>query len=81
MGEEITVTSNSTNRDKIVVKQISINAQRTINLGNYESMQVGGQCTIDVGENASMSSAREMAIKEVVKQMEEAFKAVKPKGK
>ena len=68
-------------KDKIVVKQISINAQRTINLGNYESMQVGGQCTIEVEENASVSCAREMAVKEVVKQMEEAFKAVKPKGK
>jgi len=70
------------------ISQISISISRTINLGNYESLQVKGQCTIDfdemdamMGEEHYLPQARKKAIEEVKKQMNEAFQETKPKGK
>lgn len=62
------------------ISQISISAQRTINLGNYESMQVRGECTIDLGENDLIDDARMRAINEIKEQMTDVFNAVKPKN-
>ena len=69
------------------VVQIYMNASRTINLGNYESVKVEGACTIHfdeldglVGEEESLLAARVKAISEIKKQMEDAFVAIKPKG-
>lgn len=68
------------------ISQISISASRTINLGNYESLKVEGQCVIDfnetdelLGEENYLPEARKAAIEEIKKQMQEAFDSIKPK--
>ena len=70
------------------VSQISISISRTINLGNYESLQVKGQATIDfdemdelMGEEKYLPEARKKAIDEVKLQMNQAFAETKPKVK
>ena len=70
------------------VSQISISISRTINLGNYESLQVKGQATIDfdemdelMGEEKYLLEARKKAIDEVKLQMNQAFAETKPKVK
>lgn len=63
------------------ISKISIAAPRTINLGNYESLQVRGECTIEIDENDLIEIARSRAIEDVKDQMQEAFAATKPKGK
>lgn len=63
------------------ISKISIASSRTINLGNYESLQVRGECTVELDENDLIDVARDRAISEVKEQMQEAFAATKPKGK
>lgn len=61
------------------VKEITVSASRTINLGNYESMQVQGSCTIEIDDPSQINFAREKALQEVKTQMNEAYKSIKPK--
>ena len=67
------------------IKEITIGASRTINLGNYNSIKVEGSCTIEIadGEDASpfIEVAREKAIEEVRQQLKEAYKELSPPKK
>ncbi len=60
------------------IKQITVGASRTINLGNYESMRVDGSCTIEIEDPSQIAFARAKALEEVKLQMNEAYKSVKP---
>lgn len=60
------------------ISQITMSASRTINLGNYNSMQVQGSCTIDVDEEDLLDLVRSHAIDEIKEQMSEMFKSLKP---
>ena len=60
------------------IKQITVSASRTINLGNYESMRVDGSCTIEIEDPSQIAFARAKALEEVKLQMNEAYKSVKP---
>lgn len=68
-------------KEPIRIKEITISASRTINLGNYESMQVQGSCTVEIDANcgSDIVIARNKALEEVKIQMNEAYKAIKPK--
>ena len=73
------------------MKEITMSASRTINLGNYESMTVKGGCTIEltdvegvrVGQDSwgDQDVVHNVAIKEIKTQMEKMFIALKPKTK
>lgn len=61
------------------IKEITVGASRTINMGNYESIRVEGSCTIELDDDDSViGPAREAAIAECKLQMNEAYKAIKP---
>ena len=68
------------------IKEITLSASRTINLGNYESMQVQGRCTIEFDEmdtleddKTVLAEAHEKAVKEIKIQMSELYNEIKPK--
>lgn len=63
------------------IKEITVGASRTINLGNYESLKVEGSCTVELSEHdkGNVETARKIALEEVKTQMNEAYKATKPK--
>ena len=61
------------------IKEITVGASRTINLGNYESMQIQGSCTIEVDDPSQVNFAREQALQEIKTQMNDAYRAIKPK--
>ena len=67
------------------IKEITIGASRTINLGDYNSIRVEGSCTIELnpGEDESpfIENARSLAIEEVKCQLKEAYEKVKPPKK
>jgi len=60
------------------IKQITVGASRTINLGNYESMRIDGSCTIEIDDPSQITFARAKALEEVKLQMSEAYKSIKP---
>ena len=66
-------------KEPFKIKEITISSSRTINLGNYESMQVQGSCTIEIDDPSQLELARDKAIQEVRKQMNEVYIATKPK--
>lgn len=65
------------------IKEITVSASRTINLGNYESLRVEGSCTMELqpheAEAEFVDAARKQAIEEIKTQMNQAYNAVKPK--
>lgn len=61
------------------ITQITVSASRTINLGNYESMQVQGSCTVEIDDAKELPDARKAAVEECKTQMNEAYKAIRPK--
>lgn len=67
------------------IKEITVGASRTINLGNYNSIKVEGSCTVQLaeGEDGSpyIETARDMAIAEVSEQCKEAYAKMKPPKK
>jgi hypothetical protein len=67
------------------IKEITVGASRTINLGNYNSIKVEGRATIELeaGEDESpfIERAREKAIEEVRCQLKEAYTALQPPKK
>jgi len=70
------------------IKQIRINASRTINLGNYESLKIEGECTVEIdetdyllGEDDFLPAARQKALDEVAVQLNNAYDKFKPKTK
>ena len=69
-----------TGKSKIRISQIRVCASRTINTGNYNSLKIEGECTVDIdAEDQGLESlARSMAVEEVKKQLELAFKEFKP---
>ena len=67
------------NKKPFKIKEITVGASRTINLGNYESMQVQGSCTIEFDDPSQVNLARDQALQEVKTQMNEAYKSIRPK--
>lgn len=67
------------------ITEITIGASRTINLGNYNNMKVQGSCTVTLNDNEAteehLEEAREMALIEVKKQLNDAYSEIKPKSK
>ena len=63
------------------IKEITIGGSRTINLGNYESMQIQGSCTVSIDEKHDVDLARKTAVDELVLQLQSSYTAVKPKKK
>lgn len=67
------------------IKEISVSASRTINLGNYNSIKVEGSCTVHIDETEQddlfIQSAREIAMAEVKTQLVETYKKIKPPEK
>lgn len=72
------------------IKEITIGASRTVNLGNYNSLKVEGRCTVELPvtfdmeeqsvQEEMLAKARSTAVSEVKVQMEEAFEQFKPKS-
>lgn len=73
------ITNFISSKEPFKIKEITISSSRTINLGNYESMQVQGSCTIEIDDSSQLELARDKAIQEVRKQMNEVYIATKPK--
>jgi len=69
-----------TGKSKIRISQIRVCASRTINTGNYNSLKIEGECTVDIdaSDSGMESLARATALSEVKKQMEAAYKEFKP---
>ena len=67
------------------IKEITVGASRTINLGNYNSIKVEGSCTVELaeGEDGSpfIEMARERATEEVKQQLKEAYVQISPPKK
>ena len=67
------------------IKEITVGASRTINLGNYNSIKVEGRATIELGEGEDGSpfieAAREKGIEEVRCQLKEAYTKLQPPSK
>lgn len=63
------------------IKEITVGASRTINLGNYESLKVEGSCTVEVDDESELEQARANAVKEVKVQMAKMYKLAKPSKK
>lgn len=67
------------------IKEITIGASRTINLGNYNSIKVEGRATVELeeGEDGSpfIEAARDKAIEEVKLQLKEAYTKIQPPKK
>ena len=67
------------------IKEITVGASRTINLGNYNSIKVEGRCTVELadGEDESpfIELAREKATNEVRELLKEAYTELKPPKK
>ena len=62
------------------IKEVTIGASRTLNLGNYNSIKIEGSATVEVDGN-NVGHARETAINEVKIQLEEAYEKFKPAKK
>ena len=64
------------------IKEITVGASRTIDLGNYESIRVEGRATIELQEGEDQSpfieAARDKAIGEVREQLKEAYTKLQP---
>jgi len=65
------------------IKQVRISASRTINLGDFNSLKIEGECVVQMPSEGvySSSDARQLAIKEVKEQLKEAYTAFKPAKK
>lgn len=61
------------------IKEITVGASRTINLGNFNSIKV----ELSEGEDQSphIDAAREWALNEVKQQLKEAYVKIKPPSK
>ena len=64
------------------IKEITVGASRTINLGNYNSIKVEGSCTVELGDDEQddvfIAAARITATNEVKTQLVDAYKTIKP---
>jgi hypothetical protein len=61
------------------VKEITVGASRTINLGNYESLKIEGWCTMGLDENDEVGLVRLAAMDEVKTQLKEMYNEFRPK--
>jgi hypothetical protein len=65
------------------IKEVTVGASRTINLGNYNSLKVEGRATLelDEGEDTAdhLAVAREIGMAEVKEQLKYAYEQLKPK--
>ena len=64
------------------IKEITVGGSRTINLGNYNSIKIEGNCTVEFSageeEDIFIEAARNMAIDEVKVQLKHAYANLKP---
>jgi hypothetical protein len=63
------------------ISKIATGASRTVNLGNFESLRIEAQVTVDVDLKAgSLLEAEEMAQKELRKLLEQTYLDLMKKG-
>jgi hypothetical protein len=62
------------------IKQVRVAASRTVNLGNFNSLKIEGECTVEVEDGESTMKARAAALDEVKIQLGEAYKKFRPKS-
>ncbi len=63
------------------IKQIRILVSRTVNIGDFNSLKIEGECTVELKDGESTFEARQVAMDEIKIQLNEAFQKFKPKKK
>jgi hypothetical protein len=47
------------------IRQMTLTAGRTFNLGNFESLRVDASATVDIEEGEDLAAARDAAVSEI----------------
>lgn len=61
------------------IRQMTLTAGRTFNLGNFDSLRVDASATVDIEEGEDLAAAREAAVAEIRASLANLHSEFKPK--